>query len=128
MDAPVVSLDQICYRRSPKTFYFISYNEFEDDPIVVPQGAPYFLASIVTGREVRDDPAFVTVSAYSPESSPLGRVDDGCTSSQQPVLIPSASYQHRLTLLLLESLFRSEQSFLTCTIDGASPRHESVSG
>ena len=45
--------------------------EFEDDLIVVLNGAPYFQASAVTGRQVRDDLAFVTLPAHSPELNPV---------------------------------------------------------
>jgi len=34
-------------------------------------GAPYFQASVVTGRQVRDDLAFVTLPSYSPELNPV---------------------------------------------------------
>jgi len=34
-------------------------------------GAPYFQASVVTGRQVRDDLAFVTFPSYSPEFNPV---------------------------------------------------------
>jgi len=65
---------------------------YKDNPIVVPEGAPSFLASVVTVLEDRDDPAFATFPAYSPEPNPVGRGDDGCTLSGIGSDIPAASY------------------------------------
>ncbi|MWV39786.1 IS630 family transposase [Natrialba sp. INN-245] len=45
--------------------------EFEDDLIVVLDGAPYFQALAVTDLAARDDLAFVTLPAYSPELNPV---------------------------------------------------------
>ncbi|UHQ98853.1 IS630 family transposase (plasmid) [Natrinema zhouii] len=45
--------------------------EFEDNLIIVLDGAPYFQASAVTDLAVRDDLAFVTLPAYSPELNPV---------------------------------------------------------
>jgi len=44
--------------------------EFQRDLIAVLDGAPYFRASVVTGRQVRDDLEFVPLPAYSPEVNP----------------------------------------------------------
>ena len=54
-----------------KHFILALCKEFEDDLIVVLDGAPYFQASAVTGRQVRDGLAFVTLPAYSPELNPV---------------------------------------------------------
>ena len=43
----------------------------EEDLIVVLDGAPYFRASAVTDLAARDDLAFVTLPAYSPELNPV---------------------------------------------------------
>jgi len=53
--------------------HFISAlcKELEDDLIVVLDGAPYFQASVVTDLAARDDLAFVTLPAYSPELNPV---------------------------------------------------------
>jgi transposase len=45
--------------------------EFNDDLIVVLDGAPYFQASAVTDLVARDDLAFVTLPSYSPELNPV---------------------------------------------------------
>ncbi len=45
--------------------------EFEYDWIVVLDGASYFQASAVTDLAARDDLAFVTLPAYSPELNPV---------------------------------------------------------
>jgi transposase len=45
--------------------------EFEEDLIVVLDGAPYFQASTVTDQAARDDLAFVTLPPYSPELNPV---------------------------------------------------------
>jgi len=43
---------------------------FEDNLIIVLDGAPYFQVSAVTDLAGRDDLAFVTLSAYSAEFNP----------------------------------------------------------
>ena len=40
------------------------WKEFEDDLLIVLDGAPYFQASAVTDLAVGDDVAFVTLLAY----------------------------------------------------------------
>ena len=45
--------------------------EFEDDLLVVLDGAPYFQAPAVTDLAARDDLAFVTLPSYSPELNPV---------------------------------------------------------
>jgi len=45
--------------------------EFEDDLIIVLDGAPYFQVSAVTDLAARDDLAFVTLPSYSPELNPV---------------------------------------------------------
>jgi len=54
-----------------KHFILALCEEFEDDLIVVLDGAPYFQASAVTDLAARDDLAFVTLPAYSPELNPV---------------------------------------------------------
>jgi transposase len=54
-----------------KHFILALCKEFEDDLIVVLDGAPYFQASAVTDLAARDDLAFVTLPAYSPELNPV---------------------------------------------------------
>ncbi len=54
-----------------KYFIFELCNEFKNDLIVVLDGAPYFQASAVTDLAARDDLAFVTLPAYSPELNPV---------------------------------------------------------
>ncbi len=54
-----------------KHFILALCKEFEDDLIIVLDGAPYFQASAVTDLAVRDDLAFVTLPAYSPELNPV---------------------------------------------------------
>jgi transposase len=81
---------RVCSARSPRTaiaffsrfeeyvtgdhakhFILALCEEFEDDLIVVLDGAPYFQASAVTDLAARDDLAFVTLPAYSPEPNPV---------------------------------------------------------
>jgi hypothetical protein len=45
--------------------------EFQEDLIVVLDGAPYFRASAVTDLADRDDLEFVRLPAYSPELNPV---------------------------------------------------------
>ncbi|MDS0297120.1 IS630 family transposase [Halogeometricum luteum] len=54
-----------------KHFILAVCEEFEDDLIVVLDGAPYFQASAVTDLAARDDLAFVTLPSYSPELNPV---------------------------------------------------------
>ena len=54
-----------------KHFILALCEEFEDDLIVVLDGAPYFQASAVTDLAARDDLAFVTLPADSPELNPV---------------------------------------------------------
>ncbi|WP_092817032.1 IS630 family transposase [Halopenitus malekzadehii] len=54
-----------------KHFILALCEEFEDDLIVVLDGAPYFQASAVTDLASRDDLAFVTLPSYSPELNPV---------------------------------------------------------
>jgi transposase len=54
-----------------KHFILALCEEFEDDLIVVLDGASYFQASAVTDLAARDDLAFVTLPAYSPELNPV---------------------------------------------------------
>jgi transposase len=54
-----------------KHFILESCEEFEDDLIVVLDGAPYFQASAVTDLAARDDLAFVTLPEYLPELNPV---------------------------------------------------------
>ena len=54
-----------------KHFILALCKEFEDDLIVVLDGAPYFQASAVTDLAARDDLAFVTLPSYSPELNPV---------------------------------------------------------
>ena len=54
-----------------KHFIVALCNEFEDDLIVVLDGAPYFPALAGMDLAARDDLAFVTLPAYSPERIPV---------------------------------------------------------
>jgi hypothetical protein len=54
-----------------KYFILALCKEFEDDLFIVFDGAPYFQASAVMGLAARDDLAFVTLPAYSPELNPV---------------------------------------------------------
>ncbi|UHH26676.1 IS630 family transposase [Halobacterium noricense] len=54
-----------------KHFILALCKGFEDDLLVVLDGAPYFQASAVTGLAARDDLAFVTLPSYSPELNPV---------------------------------------------------------
>ena len=54
-----------------KHFILALCEEFEDDLLVVLDGAPYFQASAVTDLADRDDLAFVTPPSYSPEFNPV---------------------------------------------------------
>ncbi|WP_152024107.1 IS630 family transposase [Natronomonas moolapensis] len=54
-----------------KHFILALCKEFEDDLIVVLDGAPYFQASAVTDLAARDDLTFVTLPSYSPELNPV---------------------------------------------------------
>nr|WP_206335677.1 IS630 family transposase [Natronolimnobius sp. AArcel1] len=54
-----------------KHFILALCNEFEDDLLIVLDGAPYFQASAVTDLAARDDLDFVTLPAYSPELNPV---------------------------------------------------------
>ncbi|WP_136689348.1 IS630 family transposase [Halorhabdus amylolytica] len=54
-----------------KHFILALCEEFEDNLIVVLDGAPYFQASAVTDLAARDDLAFVTLPSYSPELNPV---------------------------------------------------------
>jgi len=65
-----------------KHFILALCKEFEDDLIVVLDGAPYFQASAVTDLAARDDLAFVTLPAYSPEFNPV----EECWRQLQQVL------------------------------------------
>jgi len=47
------------------------YKGFENDLISLLDGAPYFQTSGVTDLAARDDFAFVTFPAYSPELNPV---------------------------------------------------------
>lgn len=54
-----------------KHFILALCKEFEEDLIIVLDGAPYFQASAVTDLADRDDLAFVTLPSYSPELNPV---------------------------------------------------------
>ncbi len=54
-----------------KHFILVLCKEFEDNLIIVLDGALYFQTSAVTDLAVRDDLAFVTLPAYSPELNPV---------------------------------------------------------
>jgi transposase len=54
-----------------KHFILALCKGFEDDLIVVLDGAPYFQASAVTDLAAREDLAFITLPAYSPELNPV---------------------------------------------------------
>ena len=54
-----------------KHFILALCEEFQEDLIVVLDGAPYFRASVVTDLAARDDLALVRLPAYSPELNPV---------------------------------------------------------
>lgn len=54
-----------------KHFILALYEEFEDDLIVVLDGASYFRASAVTDLADRDGLAFVQLPAYRPDLNPV---------------------------------------------------------
>ena len=54
-----------------KHFILTSCKEFEDNLIIVLDGAPYFQASAVTDLAARDDIALMTLPSYSPELNPV---------------------------------------------------------
>ncbi len=54
-----------------KHFILALCNEFEDNLIIVLNGAPYFRASAVTDLAARDALALVRLPAYSPELNPV---------------------------------------------------------
>jgi transposase len=54
-----------------KHFILALCEEFEDDLIVVLNGAPYLQASAVTDLAARGDLAFVTFPSHSPELNPV---------------------------------------------------------
>ena len=54
-----------------KHFILALCEEFQEDLIVVLDGAPYFWASAVTDLTARDDLALVRLPAYSPELNPV---------------------------------------------------------
>lgn len=54
-----------------KHFILALCEEFQEDLIVVLDGAPYFRASSVTDLAARDDLALVRLPAYSPELNPV---------------------------------------------------------
>jgi len=54
-----------------KRFILALCEEFEDNLIVVLDGAPYFQASTVTDLAASDDLAFVTLPSYSPGLNPV---------------------------------------------------------
>jgi len=54
-----------------KHFILALCEEFEEDLIVVLDGAPYFQASAVTDLAARDDLDFVTLPSSSPELNPV---------------------------------------------------------
>jgi hypothetical protein len=59
---------------------------FEDDQIVVLDGAPYFQASAVTDLAARDDLAFVTLPPFAGTQPGRGMLAIATTGAQQPVL------------------------------------------
>ncbi|SEP16944.1 Transposase [Halogranum amylolyticum] len=54
-----------------KHFILALREEFQENLIVVLDGAPYFRASAVTDLTARDDLALVRLPAYSPELNPV---------------------------------------------------------
>ncbi len=54
-----------------KYFILAFCNEFEDNLIIVLDGAPYFRASAVTDLAARDDLTLVRLPAYLPELNPV---------------------------------------------------------
>ncbi len=54
-----------------KHIILVLYKELEDGLLIVLDGAPYFQASAVTDLAARDELAFVTLPAYSPELNPV---------------------------------------------------------
>jgi len=90
-----------------KHFILALCQEFEDDLIIVLDGAPYFQASAVTDLAARDDLAFVTLPAYSPEHNPVeGAGDSYKRLSAIGSSTQLASYQRRSIPHLINSLFQ----------------------
>jgi transposase len=54
-----------------RKFILALSNEFDEDLIVVLDGAPYFRSSTVTELEDRDDLDFVRLPPYSPDMNPV---------------------------------------------------------
>ena len=54
-----------------KHFILALYEEFEDDLIIVLDGASYFRASVVTDLAARDGLTFVRLPAYRPDLNPV---------------------------------------------------------
>jgi transposase len=61
----------VYHRRRSKFFILELCEEFEYGSLVVLHQAPYFRASAVTDLAARDDLAFMTLPAYSPELNPV---------------------------------------------------------
>ncbi len=54
-----------------KYFILALCQEFENDLIIVLDGAPYLRVSAITDLAARDDLTFVPLPAYSPELNPV---------------------------------------------------------
>ena len=63
--------DEYVTAEHAKHFILALCEEFQEDLIVVLDGAPYFRASAVTDLAARDDLEFVRLPAYSPELNPV---------------------------------------------------------
>ncbi|ELY56015.1 transposase [Natronococcus amylolyticus DSM 10524] len=67
-------------------FIFALCKEFEDDLLIVLDGAPYFQAPAVTDLAARDDLAFVTLPALARAKFCRGVLETISSRSQQPLL------------------------------------------
>jgi len=63
--------DEYITAEHARKFILALSNEFDEDLIVVLDGAPYFRASKVTELEERDDLDFVRLPPYSPDMNPV---------------------------------------------------------
>jgi hypothetical protein len=66
-DRFVSRFDEYVTAEHAKHFILALCEAFQENLIVVPNGAPYFRASAVTDLAARDDLEFVRLPAYSPE-------------------------------------------------------------
>ena len=95
----------------------VVFSRFEDDLIIVLDGAPYFQASAVTDLAACNDFTFVRFPTYSPELNPV----EECWKQLQSALSNRffdyfLNSQQRLIPLLINSRFQGERLLLMTTI------------